>query len=72
MAYEDLQSAKKKVEKEIEALNERIDELTNENNKLNRSKKKTQEEVCQIEGRLMYSLSSAIRVLPSYIHTAPP
>ena len=46
MSYEDLMSAKKKVEKEIDILNERIEELSNDNSKLNKSKKRLQEEVC--------------------------
>ncbi len=45
MELEELQGAKRKVDKELEALQERIDELTAENQKVNRSKKKVQEEV---------------------------
>lgn len=45
MALEEMQMAKKRTEKEVEALQERIDELQNENSKLNRGKKKLQEEV---------------------------
>ena len=48
MAYEDLQSSKKKVEKDAETLNDRMGELSNDNMKLLRSKKKIQEEVCVI------------------------
>lgn len=42
---EELQGARRKQDKEIEALNERIEELQAENNKVLRSKKKVQEEV---------------------------
>ena len=39
-------AAKKKQDKEMEALQERIDELQSENTKLIKSKKRLQEEVC--------------------------
>lgn len=42
---EELQAAKRKVDKELEALQERIEELTAESQKAYRSKKKLQEEV---------------------------
>ena len=42
---EEMQTAKRKVDKEMEALQDRIDELTSENNKVVKSKKKVQEEV---------------------------
>ena len=42
---EELQGAKRKVDKEIESLHERIEELTAENQKTARSKKKIQGEV---------------------------
>ena len=42
---EELQGAKRKVDKEVESLHERIDELTAENQKIARSKKKIQGEV---------------------------
>ena len=38
-------ATKKKQDKELEALQERIDELQSENNKLSKGKKKLQEEV---------------------------
>lgn len=40
-----MQAAKRKVDKEMEALQDRIDEMTSENNKVVKSKKKVQEEV---------------------------
>lgn len=40
-----MQNAKRKQDKELEALQDRIDELTSENNKAVKSKKKVQEEV---------------------------
>ena len=45
MALEELQMAKKRTEKEVEVLQERIDEFKNENSKMNKGKKKLQEEV---------------------------
>lgn len=42
---EELQGAKRKVDKEVESLHERIEELTAENQKTARSKKKIQGEV---------------------------
>ena len=42
-----MQAAKRKQDKELEALHERIDELSAENQKVNRSKKKVQEEVSE-------------------------
>ena len=42
---EDLQGIKRKLDKEIESLHERIEELTAENQKTTRSKKKIQGEV---------------------------
>jgi len=45
MALEEMQMAKKRTEKEAEALQERLDELQNENTKLIKSRKKLQEEV---------------------------
>lgn len=42
---EEMQNAKRKQDKEVEALQDNIDQLTAENNKLARSKKKIQEEV---------------------------
>lgn len=42
---EEIQAAKRKLEKEMEALQDRIDELTAENSKISKSKKKVQEEV---------------------------
>lgn len=46
---EELQSSKKKAEKENEGQRERIEELQTENSKLLRSKKKVQEEVRERE-----------------------
>ncbi len=45
MENEELQNAKRKVDKELEALQDRIEELMAENNKIAKSKKKIQEEV---------------------------
>jgi len=42
---EEIQAAKRKTDKEMEALQDRIDELTAENQKVLKSKKKVQEEV---------------------------
>lgn len=42
---EEIQGAKRKLDKEAETLQERIEELMAENNKIARSKKKLQEEV---------------------------
>ena len=47
---EEVQNAKRKVEKEIEALQDRIDALTTENSKVTKSKKKLQEEVSEGDG----------------------
>lgn len=44
---EEYQGAKRKVDKEMEGLQDRIDELTAENNKVIKSKKKVQEEVSE-------------------------
>ncbi len=48
---EELQNAKRKLDKEIEALRDNIEALTAENAKVIKSKKKIQEEV-SVEGRL--------------------
>ena len=48
MEMEELQNAKRKLDKEMEALQDRIDELTAENSKIAKSKKKVQEEVSWI------------------------
>ena len=45
MEVEEMLNAKRKMEKETEALQDRIDELCTENAKIVRSKKKVQEEV---------------------------
>lgn len=45
MEVEEIQAAKRKVDKEMESLQDRIDEMQAENNKLAKSKKKIQEEV---------------------------
>ena len=45
MEMEELQNAKRKLDKEMEALQDRIDEMTAENSKIAKSKKKVQEEV---------------------------
>lgn len=45
MEIEELQAAKRKQDKEMEALNDRIEELKAENQKALKSKKKVQEEV---------------------------
>ena len=45
---EDAMATKKRQDKEMEALQERIDELQSENAKLIKSKKRLQEEVCFI------------------------
>ena len=45
---EELQGAKRKVDKEVESLHERIEELTAENQKTARSKKKIQGEVSKL------------------------
>ena len=42
---EELRSSRKKMEKDMEALRERVDELMAENQRVTRSKKKIQEEV---------------------------
>lgn len=58
MALEEMQMAKKRTEKEAEALQERLDELQNENSKLNKSRKKLQEEVgMALELHLFLSLT---------------
>lgn len=44
---EEMQTAKRKVDKEMEGLQDRIDELSAENQKVARSKKKVQEEVSE-------------------------
>lgn len=44
---EEYQGAKRKVDKEMEGLQDRIDELIAENNKVVKSKKKIQEEVSE-------------------------
>ena len=43
---EDMTAARKRLDKDLEALRERVEELQNDNQRLNRSKKKLQEEVC--------------------------
>lgn len=48
---EEVQNARRRLDKEIEALNERIEELGAENAKTNRSKKKIQGDVSAREGR---------------------
>lgn len=48
---EEVQNARRRLDKEIEALNERIEELTAENAKTNRSKKKIQGDVSAGEGQ---------------------
>ena len=55
---EELQGAKRKVDKEVESLHERIEELTAENQKTTRSKKKIQGEV----GSYLYVFS-----VPTYV-----
>ena len=42
---EELRGGRKKLEKDMEALREKVDELTTENQRVTRSKKKIQEEV---------------------------
>ena len=44
---EELQTAKRKLDKEMEALQDRIEEMAAENHKIAKSKKKVQEEVCK-------------------------
>ena len=44
---EELRGGRKKMEKDMEALRERVDELMTENQRVTRSKKKIQEEVKQ-------------------------
>ena len=51
---EELQGAKRKVDKEIESLHERIEELTAENQKTARSKKKIQGEVSNQSHNMPY------------------
>ena len=54
---EEMQAAKRKLDKEMEAQQDRIDELIAENHKVVKSKKKIQEEV---RGRELLSLSEAL------------
>lgn len=42
---EELRNSRKKLDKDLEALRERVDELMSENQRVTRSKKKIQEEV---------------------------
>ena len=42
---EELRNSRKKMERDMEALRERVDELMTENQRVTRSKKKIQEEV---------------------------
>ena len=54
---EEMQGAKRKVDKEIESLHERIEELMAENQKTTRSKKKIQGEVslnCSVACAIVY------------------
>ena len=62
---EEAMAAKKKQDKEMEALQERIDELQAENAKLIKSKKKLQEEVCFIKN--IACILSPLNALYSYI-----
>ena len=55
MEIEELQGARRKQDKEVEALNERIEVLQAENSKALRSKKKIQEEV-----RKRYSVTDSV------------
>lgn len=48
LEIEELQGGRRKVDKEAELLNERIEELMAENSKVLRSKKKLQEEVLTV------------------------
>ena len=51
-----MQAAKRKLDKEMEALQDNIDALTSENNKVVKSKKKVQEEVSRAGFCLMPSV----------------
>ena len=64
-----MQGAKRKLDKEVEGLHERIEELTAENQKTARSKKKIQGEVSVVTCLLHYiiQLLSMLRTLATFI-----
>ncbi len=57
---EELQGAKRKVDKEVESLHERIEELTAENQKTTRSKKKIQGEVSSYSYSYLCGVSTCV------------